>query len=242
MLPQVKQTQPIIKLCNVSKNYKNEAGSFPALKNVSLDVYPGEFLGIIGRSGAGKSTLLNMITGVDCLTSGEVWVCDVNIQELQENKRSRWRGRHMGVIYQTFQLLPMLSLIDNVMMPMDFCGDYHPYLSVKRSIEILSLMGIEAHANKLPTQISGGQQQRVAIARALANDPDILVADEPTGNLDSVTAETVIQVFLTLVKRGKTIIMVTHDTGMLPYFSRTAQISDGELTVDQYQHIEKGLE
>lgn len=226
---------PIIELHNVTKVYSTEAGDFSALGGINLRVDKGEFLGIVGKSGAGKSTLLNMITGVDHLSSGEVIVRgngeDVSVHKLDEDTLALWRGQTLGIIFQSFQLLPMLTLIENVMMPMDLCGTYQPRLSRERAVDLLTLVELEDHANKLPAYISGGQQQRVAIARALANDPPILVADEPTGSLDSVTADHIFDVFEHLVQeRDKTIIMVTHDNSLGPRFTRHVQIADGELT------------
>ena len=225
---------PIIELRDVVKVYSTAAGDFPALKGISLQVNPGEFVGVIGKSGAGKSTLLNMVTGVDHLTSGEVVVntngSPVSIHSMNEDQIALWRGHNLGVMYQSFQLLPMLTLVENVMLPMDLCGKFNAKLSRERAIELLRLVEIEDHANKLPTQISGGQQQRVSIARALANDPQILVADEPTGSLDSLTADHIFEVFEHLVtERGKTIVMVTHDESLKSRFTRTVRIVDGEL-------------
>lgn len=227
----------IVELKNVSKTYSTAAGEFPALKNIDLTVNTGEFLGIVGKSGAGKSTLLNMINGVDDLTSGEVVVRSggqqVSVHDLDEDSLSLWRGRTMGVVYQSFQLLPMLTLVENITLPMDLAGNFKPRESRDRAIELLKLVELEEHANKLPAFISGGQQQRVAIARALANDPDILVADEPTGSLDSVTADHIFDVFEHLVtERGKTIIMVTHEVGLASRFSRCLTLADGELVTD----------
>jgi putative ABC transport system ATP-binding protein len=199
-----------------------------------MQVGQGEFVGIIGKSGAGKSTLLNMITGVDHLTSGEVMVhangSSVSIHNMDEDQIAYWRGHNMGVVFQSFQLLPMLTLVENITLPMDLCGKFSPRQSRARALELLRLVEIEEHADKLPAFISGGQQQRVAIARALANDPSILVADEPTGSLDSVTADHIFEVFEHLVTdQGKTIIMVTHDQSLAPRFTRTLGIADGEL-------------
>ncbi len=225
--------QSLIEMRAVVKVYSTAAGEFTALKGINLQVGAGEFVGIIGKSGAGKSTLLNMITGVDDLTSGEVIVngkSSVSVHKLNEDAIAYWRGHNLGVVYQSFQLLPMLTLVENITLPMDLCGVYKPKESRERALELLRLVEIEDHANKLPAQISGGQQQRVAIARALANDPPILVADEPTGSLDSLTADHVFQVFEHLVTdQGKTIVMVTHDESLKPRFTRTLGIADGEL-------------
>jgi putative ABC transport system ATP-binding protein len=226
-------TQPLIDLRGVVKTYSTAAGDFTALKGIDLQVGAGEFLGIVGKSGAGKSTLLNMITGVDHLTHGEVFVDNgkpVSIHSMLEDDIALWRGRTMGVVFQSFQHLPMLTLVENITLPMDLCGTFNPKLSRQRALELLRLVEIEEHADKLPAFISGGQQQRVAIARALANDPPILIADEPTGSLDSVTAEHIFDVFEHLVTdQGKTIVMVTHDESLSPRFSRTLRITDGEL-------------
>jgi putative ABC transport system ATP-binding protein len=225
---------PLIELNNVSKTYSTAAGDFVALKNVNLKVDAGEFLGVVGKSGAGKSTLLNMINGVDELTDGEVFVYTdgqkLSVHNMGEDARAYWRGQNMGVVYQSFQLLPMLTLLENIMLPMDLSNNFHPRKSRDRALELLQLVELEEHANKLPAFISGGQQQRVAIARALANDPQILVADEPTGSLDSITADHIFDVFEHLVReQGKTIIMVTHDMGLASRFSRSLTIADGEL-------------
>ena len=218
----------------VVKVYSTAAGEFTALKGINLQVGTGEFVGIVGKSGAGKSTLLNMITGVDDLTSGEVIVSTsgspISIHKMHEDAIASWRGLNLGVVYQSFQLLPMLTLVENIMLPIDLCGKFSPKSSRERALELLRLVEIEDHADKLPTQISGGQQQRVAIARALANDPQILVADEPTGSLDSATADHIFEVFEHLVhEQGKTIVMVTHDESLKPRFTRTLGIVDGEL-------------
>lgn len=227
-------SQPLIDLRDVVKVYSTAAGDFPALKGINMQVGAGEFVGIIGKSGAGKSTLLNMITGVDNITSGEVVVrsnsSPVSVHKMKEDEIALWRGQTMGVVFQSFQLLPMLTLVENITLPMDLCGNFNPKTSRARALELLHLMEIEEHADKLPGLISGGQQQRVAIARALANDPPILIADEPTGSLDSVTADHIFELFQHLVEdQGKTIVMVTHDQSLAPRFSRTLRITDGEL-------------
>jgi len=224
----------LIELRNLSKTYSTAAGDFVALTNINLNVNAAEFLGVVGKSGAGKSTLLNMINGVDQLSGGEVIVNSdgkkISVHEMDEDARALWRGKNMGVVYQSFQLLPMLTLVENVMLPMDLSDNFHPRRSKERALELLELVELKEHANKLPAFISGGQQQRVAIARALANDPPILVADEPTGSLDSITADHIFDVFEHLVnEQGKTIIMVTHDIGLASRFSRALTIADGEL-------------
>ncbi len=228
----------IIELLEVNKTYSTAAGDFVALKDVNLQINAGEFVGIVGKSGAGKSTLLNMINGVDQLSSGEVFVHTdgkkLSVHEMSEDGRAQWRGKNMGVVYQSFQLLPMLTLVENIMLPMDLADNFNPRKSKERALELLTLVELEEHANKLPAFISGGQQQRVAIARALANDPSILVADEPTGSLDSITADHIFDVFEHLVsEQGKTIVMVTPDIALASRFSRSLVIADGELVDSQ---------
>ena len=222
-------TLPILRLHHVTKAYETATGPFLALKGVTVDFHKGEFVGIIGKSGAGKSTLANMITGVDRPTSGEIWAGDIPLHAQDEDQLTLWRGHNIGVVYQSFELLPQLSLLDNILLPMDFCGLYHPRESQRRAQELLTQVGLEAHMHKTPSRISGGQQQRVAIARALANDPSIIVADEPTGNLDSKTAETIFELFVDLAEQGKTIIMITHDASWARRFGRVLQIVDGAL-------------
>jgi len=222
-------SKALIRMQNVVKTYITAAGPFTALKGINLEVFPGEFLAITGKSGAGKTTLVNMISGTDGLTSGEVWVGDVCVHSMNSNRLAQWRGRNMGIVYQSFHLIPNLTLLENVMLPMDFCGQYHPRLSREKAIDLLKEVELGEHVRKHPGEISGGQQQRVAIARALANDPAILVADEPTGRLDSLTAEVIYQIFESLVKQGKTIVMVTHDRSVIGRVSRALEIQDGEV-------------
>jgi ABC-type lipoprotein export system ATPase subunit len=225
--------QPIIKLHDVNKFYKTAIGDFHALKSVDLEINAGEFVSIIGKSGSGKSTLLNMITGIDRPTDGDVLVNGTAVQTLGENKMARWRGKNLGIVFQFFQLLPMISVVENIMLSMDFCRTYPMRERYKRAMDLLEMVELAEHAHKLPTAISGGQQQRVAIARALANDPPVIIADEPTGNLDSKTAESVFAMFNNLVAEGKTIIIVTHDSGLAKQTHRTALITDGEI-VNEY--------
>ena len=223
---------PLIQLQDVVKIYQTAAGDLAALNGITEDVAQGEFLGVIGKSGAGKSTLVNILTGVDRLTSGRMWVDGVPVHALDEDQMALWRGRTVGVIYQSFELLPSLSLLDNVMLPMDFCGLYDPRTSPQRALDLLTQVGLREHVHKPPSKISGGQQQRVAIARALANDPSLIVADEPTGNLDSTTADEIFHLFEGLVAQGKTILMVTHDKSLARRMSRTLWLADGQI-VDQ---------
>jgi ABC-type lipoprotein export system ATPase subunit len=223
----------MIDLRNIVKTYESAAGSFTALKGVNLTVDRGEFVAVIGKSGSGKSTLINMVTGIDRPTTGEVIVGGTPVHNLSEGQMSVWRGKNLGIIFQFFQLLPSLSVVENVMLPMDFCNMYRPSERRERAMALLGQIEMTDQANKLPSAISGGQQQRVAIARALANDPPILIADEPTGNLDSKTAEAVFILFEDLVAKGKTIVMVTHDNDLARLASRSVIVSDGEI-VNQY--------
>jgi putative ABC transport system ATP-binding protein len=220
----------LIHLKDVRKAYKTPAGDFLALSGIDLQVQEGEFLAVVGKSGAGKSTLVNMITGIDRPSAGEIRVGSQAIQNMNEDQIATWRGKHVGVVFQFFQLLPMLTCAENVMMPMDFAGLYNgPRERRQRALHLLEQVGIAEHADKLPSAVSGGQRQRVAIARALANDPMLLAADEPTGNLDSKTADAMFQVFERLVAEGKTIVLVTHDRDLAARATRRAHIADGQI-------------
>jgi putative ABC transport system ATP-binding protein len=219
----------LIDLREVVKAYQTEAGTFFALKGVDLQVDTREFVAVVGKSGSGKSTLINMITGIDKPTSGEVLVGNTAVHTLSEGRTAVWRGRHIGVVFQFFQLLPTLTVIENVMLPMDFCNMYSMRGRLERAMYLLEQVDIADHAHKLPSAVSGGEQQRAAIARALANDPPIIAADEPTGNLDSKTAEAVFRLFERLVDEGKTILMVTHDRDLVRRVTRTVTLADGEI-------------
>ena len=221
--------KPMIEMQQVVKTFVNAAGEFTALRGVDLTLNKGEFVAIIGKSGSGKSTLLNMLTGIDHPTTGKVIIEDVDVYAMSESKRSLWRGRNLGIVFQFFQLLPMLNLLENVMLPMDYVGMYEIDERPKKAMELLRLVGLGEHAQKLPRAVSTGQQQSAAIARALSTDAPIIVADEPTGNLDSRSADHIIDLFDQLSKRGKTIVMVTHDPSMTKRTSRTVVISDGQL-------------
>jgi putative ABC transport system ATP-binding protein len=223
------EERPVAILTDVFKTFETAAGPFQALRGVSLRVDAGEFVAITGRSGSGKSTLINMLTGIDRPTSGEMIVCGESLQGLSENQLAFWRGRNVGVIFQFFQLLPTLSVLDNVMLPMDFAGKYASRERPERAMALLDQVELAEHASKLPSGLSGGQQQRAAIARALANDPQLLVADEPTGNLDSTTAESVFRLFQRLASEGKTIVMVTHDDSLAQRTGRHIVLLDGEI-------------
>ncbi len=229
------QPTHLIDLHQVIKTYHTPAGDFPALKKVDLKIDTGEFVSVVGKSGSGKSTLINMITGIDRPSAGSIYVGDQAIHHLGEGPMAEWRGRNVGVIFQFFQLLPMLSCLENIMLPMDFRNLYTPKERKDRALHLLEQVEMVEHAYKLPSEVSGGQQQRVAIARALANDPPILTADEPTGNLDSKTADSIFRLFESLVAEGKTILMVTHDNELANRVNRTITLADGEI-VDELSH------
>jgi putative ABC transport system ATP-binding protein len=225
-------SSPIIKLRQVAKIYHGLGGRVEALKGIDLTVQPGEFLVVTGKSGSGKTTLVNMIAGLDRSNSGEIWVNGTPLHKLGMESVARWRGREVGVVFQTFELLPTLTVLQNVMLPMDFAHRYSIREQRKRSMELLEQVGIAEHAYKLPTAVSGGQQQRVAIARSMANDPFLLVADEPTGSLDSSTSASILNVFQELVNQGKTVILVTHDKDIERHASRSIILLDGKIVND----------
>jgi putative ABC transport system ATP-binding protein len=220
--------RPLVSLENVEKVFQTKAGPFRALRGVDLQVDAGEFVAIVGPSGSGKSTLINMITGIDRPSTGEVYVAGERLTQMSENQVARWRGRNVGVVFQFFQLLPTLTVLENVMMPMHYCGTYKGQRR-ERAMELLELVEVPDTADKYPSQISGGQQQRAAIARALANDPKLIVGDEPTGNLDTVSAGLVFGLFEELVEGGKTIIMVTHDWELAGNIPRVEEVRNGML-------------
>jgi putative ABC transport system ATP-binding protein len=219
----------LIELRSVTKAYEVGSGTFMALKGVSLEVDEGEFVAVVGKSGSGKSTLINVITGIDTPTSGEVYAASAPVHTLNQEQLAIWRGKNIGVIFQFFQLLPTLTIAENVILPMDFCNVYPEHERRERALALLEKVGIADQADKLPADLSGGQQQRAAIARALANDPPILVADEPTGNLDSQTSDDVMRLFSELAVEGKTVVMVTHERDLSRYFTRSIQLADGQI-------------
>ncbi len=221
--------QPILSLQGVSKEFKSKERTFAALKNVSLSVEKGEYLAITGKSGSGKSTLLNMITGIDHPTNGKVLVDGVTIGELSESKLAKWRGQHIGIVFQFFQLIPTLTISENILLAMEFVDVIPAVDRIKRVTELLTQVGIAEQANKMPSALSGGEQQRAAIARALANNPEIIVADEPTGNLDSKTADSINDIFSTLAQSGKTVIVVTHEKNTALKYQRIVNLKDGEI-------------
>jgi putative ABC transport system ATP-binding protein len=218
----------LIELHDLRKSYQTPAGPIVALKNINLSIGRGEFVVVKGKSGAGKSTLVNMITGIDRPDAGEIMINGVPLHQLNEDERARWRGLNLGVVFQFFQLLPSINLIKNVVIPMEFCNCYTSQERKTRALSLLDQVGLSDHAHKKPALISGGQQQRVAVARALANDPPIIVADEPTGNLDSNTAAEILDIFTDLAQCGKTVLIVTHDRSVAARASRVVEIVDGE--------------
>ncbi|GAB4429939.1 MAG: ABC transporter ATP-binding protein [Chloroflexi bacterium OHK40] len=221
--------EPIIAMRGVVKQYETAAGPYTALRGIDLVVGRGEFVAIVGKSGSGKSTLINMITGIDRPTAGTVRVAGADLERLDEGQLATWRGRNLGIIFQFFQLLPTLTVAENVMLPMDFANLATAREREARARALLERMELGEHANKLPAALSGGQQQRVAIARALANDPPLLVADEPTGNLDSRTAAAIFHLFEELVAQGTTVVMVTHDNDLARRAGRAVTVADGQI-------------
>jgi putative ABC transport system ATP-binding protein len=218
----------MISLHQVNKTYETPAGKFAALTDIDLAIEPGQFVGIVGKSGSGKSTLLNMVAGIDRPSSGSVAVAGTQIQSLSENKLAAWRGRNVGFVFQFFQLLPTLTAVENVMLPMDFSKSVPLRERRKRAVALLERVGVGLHADKLPATLSGGEQQRVAIARALANEPPLVLADEPTGNLDSVTATAILDLFRDMANQGTTVV-ATHEADIARVIDRRIEISDGTL-------------
>ena len=219
----------IVDVRGAGKTYETPAGRFTALRAASLRARAGEFVAIVGRSGSGKSTLLNIVTGIDRPTSGEVFVAGTRVDRLDQGRLAVWRGRTVGIVFQFFQLLPSLTVAENVMLPMELCGTSPSGRRRGRALELLDRVGIGAQADKLPANLSGGEQQRAAIARALANDPPLLAADEPTGNLDGQTAEAVLRLFGDLAAEGKTVLMVTHERDVSRFADQSVTLVDGRI-------------
>ncbi len=217
----------LIRLINLQKSYNTPDGRFIALRDVNLQINNGEFISIVGKSGSGKTTLINLITGIDSPTAGEIYIHNIAVHLLKESEKATWRGNYIGVVFQFFQLLPTLTVLENVMLPMSFCNLYPGHEGFERAMYLLRLVHLEDQADKLPHLLSGGEQQKVAIARALANDPPIIATDEPTGNLDSRSAEDVMALFTDLVDQGKTVLMVTHDPELAQRAQRIIKLADG---------------
>lgn len=225
-----KQNKPLIELRQVTKTFPLASGTFNALKDVNLAIAQGQLVAITGKSGSGKSTLLNIIAGIDKPTEGEVCINGIRVDKLSEGELASWRGKNIGVVFQFFQLLPTLTIVENVMLPMDFCNTYPKKERRGRALALLQQVDITEQAGKFPSALSGGQQQRAAIARALANDPAIIIADEPTGNLDSHTATSIFELFTSLTQSGKTVVVVTHEKEFSSYFEYAISIADGMIT------------
>jgi putative ABC transport system ATP-binding protein len=219
----------MIELAEVSKIYPGGENGFVALDQINLQLPAGEFVAIVGKSGSGKSTLINLIAGIDRPSTGQIAVAGERVDQLSESSLATWRGRNVGVVFQFFQLLPTLTVLENVMLPMDFCQTLPLKQARERALHLLSQVGVADQANKLPSHLSGGQQQRAAIARALANDPPLIVADEPTGNLDSQTAQAVLELLANLAQAGKTVLMVTHERDMTEFAHRVVTLADARV-------------
>ena len=222
----------IIKLIDIYKDYNSELNQFSALSNINLEIAKGDFISIVGKSGSGKSTLLNMMSAIDKPSSGQVFINDIDISQFKSDQLSAWRGRNIGLVFQFFQLIPTLTVLENIILPMDFCGVFPRNERKARARELLERVELSAKENKFPAILSGGERQRVAIARSLANNPPIILADEPTGNLDSLTANNIFQLFKTLNKQGQTIVVVSHDPVCQQFSHGTINIVDGIIKTD----------
>ena len=223
---------PLIQLRGVGKTYATAAARYEALKPLSLDIDKGECVAVVGKSGSGKTTLINLVTGIDTPTAGELCVAGQDLHRMSQEALAVWRGKTVGVVFQFFQLLPSLTIAENIMLPMDFCRQFRPAERRQRALSLLDRVGIADQAGKLPADLSGGQQQRAAIARALANDPPILIADEPTGNLDSKTSDDVMRLLVALAGEGKTVLTVTHERDLTRFFTRIVSLHDGAIEAD----------
>jgi putative ABC transport system ATP-binding protein len=223
---------PLIRLDRIAKSYVSGNATFSALHDVSIEINAGECVSVVGRSGSGKTTLINLLTGIDRPTAGDIIVGNVATHQMNQEELATWRGRAVGIVFQFFQLLPTLSIAENVMLPMDFCRMFAPRERRDRALHLLARLGIADQADKLPSNLSGGQQQRAAIARALANDPPLIVADEPTGNLDSTTSDEVMSLLASLASEGKTVLTVTHEQTVDRFFTRRITLQDGRVLHD----------
>ena len=219
----------IIAIEEVNKTFSADGLPFSALQNINLTIAAGEFVGIVGRSGSGKSTLLNMMSGIDRPTSGSIVVGETNLNKQKQGQLDAWRGKSIGLVFQFFQLIPTLTVVENVMLPMDFCKVIPTKDRLTRALHLLDTVGMASKADKFPAILSGGEKQRVAIARSMANDPPIILGDEPTGNLDTDTAEVVFNLFTHLQNQGKTVVIVSHDSTLEKYTTRTIRLADGKI-------------
>lgn len=226
----------LIRFKQVSKWFDSSAGRFAALKNVNLGIGEGEHVAIVGKSGSGKSTLLNMLAGIDHPNEGTVTINSTEVHTMDESRLARWRGAHIGIVFQFFQLIPTLTILENLVLAMDFVAIIPKRDRRMRAEALLRQVDIPQHADKLPSALSGGEQQRAAIARALANDPPILIADEPTGNLDSKTGAAIEKLFIELVGTGKTVIVVTHEHVSMPPYDRIVTLIDGRIMNEKRQN------
>lgn len=233
--------EPLVKLIGIHKSYRVGGDQTPVLRGVDLRIEPGEFVAIVGASGNGKSTLLNMIAGIDRPSAGQVIATGRPIHQMSEEALASWRGRNLGIVFQFFQLLPALNLLKNVVLPMDLAGGVPRRQRRARALELLGMVGLADHAHKLPSMVSGGQQQRAAIARALANDPPLILADEPTGNLDMDTSEDVFRIFQQLVADGKTLVVVTHDSRLAGCAQRVVEVANGRIVRDERRPTGEGV-
>lgn len=223
------KTQSLVSISNLYKSYESAANPVHVLDNINLEIAAGERIAIVGKSGSGKTTLINLITGIDAPTSGEILIQDQSITALNQNALAQWRGKNVGIVFQFFQLLPTLTILENIILPMDLCKQFSRKQRSARALELLARVGIAEQANKLPAALSGGQQQRAAIARALANNPPLIVADEPTGNLDSVTSNEILTLFGELAREGKTLIAVSHERDISQHVDRVIHLKDGAI-------------
>ncbi|HEX2926597.1 MAG TPA: ABC transporter ATP-binding protein [Ruminiclostridium sp.] len=230
----------VLKIKDVAKQYKTGEREFMALKEINLTVNKGEFLAVVGKSGSGKSTLLNLLGGIDKPTTGQIFINESEIGSMRENRLSLFRGKNIGFVFQFFQLMPTLTVLENVIMPMDFLRKIPADKRKERALMLLSKVGVAAYANRFPAALSGGEQQRVAIARALSNDPEIILADEPTGNLDSQTADDIFSLLESLTQEGKNVIMVTHNDELAEKCGRIIRIRDGLIIEDVYKSENRG--
>ncbi len=225
----------MITLENVTKIFRSKESEFTALKNINLSIGKGQYVAIIGKSGSGKSTLLNMIAGIDHPTQGTVKLNGAEICRMDESRLARWRGQNIGIVFQFFQLIPTLTILENLLLAMEFVNAIPKAGRTQRAMNLLEQVGIPEQADKMPASLSGGQQQRAAIARALANDPDIIIADEPTGNLDSKTSEYINALLQSLAQSGKTVVVVTHEKDTVSSYDRTIILTDGEMSGDNFK-------